>query len=756
MALDSANNGYNPTPQLQQVIASPDIRPIQQRDDVNSSKGYQLARQLGALAPEIDKAGDRMIASDKEAAANLVGSMSTADLAQKIKEDPLSVTGSPIFNATVNKLHYQNIADANQQQTMQQLATGNLTFPDDPENTKYDANGQINPNWQSGNQKLDAYLVDQRNQSLAGANEFGIAGYDSSWQHYTKAAQLQNSETLAKQSLDFASNTYFTSLQNAIGANTPDDKIQQNVKAVTDIAHLPSGALMPPQARKPAYEAIAFELIKSGREEGLKNFLDTPLDNGQSIRGVVGVEQAAKMEYEANKTFQMMQNKAAVQAQHQYVKQSQEQLTGNISKSLDIDGAGFLPAKVSMPTLDGDIKDVPIDSIKYSVFDQKTKGWSPEDRAVKAMNNNIDDLDAQSLMRAGFQTMGNVTTRGTDMSGNEKPAGEANQTYLQGYKQWEIYKNLPNGAATAARLAGTDANKSYEAVHALQNTLQMSPEEAALVVTNANANPKAMGDYRKQANSLVSVLQPSWWSKTFGDEMPIKGNVDQVVGDLATTMAYQVAAGGDPKSILKSMEDFIPNNYANVGGSLIPRRSIPNSGLESQVTGGSVAMFNRLKDEVAVKVGASQGINPEEVTVVPSYDGGSFNFMAGGQFLKLQGRPFVMTAKQVIDWERKDFPDLQADKAYESDRKAFKEKLTGNTNLDNMFEMGGSAFKNKVAIEDQYLYSNSGYRKLVQDGMAKKPLEEQRKWAKEQLSKGSSLYDNAAQVPTSPNLSGGK
>jgi len=760
VALDSSNNGYNPTPQLQQVLASPDIQGIRQRDDVNNSKSYQLAKQLGALQPEIKSIQGEIAQSDKQRAEADVNSMSTEAYAQHLKNNPSQLTQSPVYNAMASRVNAQNVASTTQQGIMQKIASGEQTFADNPLVDKYDAQGNQNPNWVSGNQKLQAYLQGARNHDLQGQDAYAVAGYDSTWQQFVQKATNENSGVLAAHSLAWAAQTSENRFTNMMSNATPD-QIPALIAQFRDETQQPAGTIFNKKAASAAYESQALQWADAGDVAKVKALLNTQLDDGVSVKlsmgtnPLTGEKSGEKILRHAELVFEQNTNRAEVAFHKQNYQNAKENLSSGITEALKTDQAGFIPAQVSMPTESGGVKQTSTDAEKYTEFDKFTQGWKPEDRAVKAMNNNIDDLNAQNIIRAAGNTMGNVTTRGVDENGKEKPAGAANQTYLAGYKQWEIYKNLPNGAAAASRLATTEVNKSFEAVHALQNTLQMSAEDAALTVTNANANPKAMGDYRKQANSLISALEPSWWAKTFGDSMPLKGNVDQVTGDLATTMAYQIAAGGDPKTILKSMETFIPNNYSNVAGSLIPNKNIPNSGLESQVVGGSVALFTRLRDEVAIKVGASQGINPDEITVAPSYDGGSFTFMAGGQYLKLDGRAFVMTSKQVVAWEKKDFPALQGDKAYASDRNALKDQLTGNTMIDNMFSPEGSAFKNKVSVEDQYLYSNSGYRGLVNAGLAKKPLAEQRAWATKQLSQGASWTDNAAPVPTTT-PSGGK
>ena len=81
MAMDIANNGYNPQPELTKINAAPSFQDIQVRRDPNASKAYQLATQLGALEPQINDIKKQIDISDKQKAEAL---------AQMKRLDPLN------------------------------------------------------------------------------------------------------------------------------------------------------------------------------------------------------------------------------------------------------------------------------------------------------------------------------------------------------------------------------------------------------------------------------------------------------------------------------------------------------------------------------------------------------------------------------------------------------------------------------------------------------------------------------------------
>ena len=178
MALDRAQSGYNPTPEAVQVNA-PQLRDITVSNNPMGSKAMQLAYQLGAnfegfakLIPQANEAVERQ-------AKNTANSMTTDELAAKIKSGELHSSVSPVFNAALTNTYYANKSADMQRETLSKIETGELNFSDDLEEAKLNPDGTPNPQWSSGNQKLEAYLVKQRNDSLGDARRTLVLGIAS-------------------------------------------------------------------------------------------------------------------------------------------------------------------------------------------------------------------------------------------------------------------------------------------------------------------------------------------------------------------------------------------------------------------------------------------------------------------------------------------------------------------------------------------------------------------------------------------------
>lgn len=737
MAIDRANVGYNPAAELVRVTASPNLQDTVVRNDVNDSKSYQLAKQLGANFDGFNNLNRMAKANVVEEAQNTANSMTTDELAAKIKSGELHSTISPVYNAVLKNTHYANIASNLQRETITKITTGELNFNDDADTAKIDpATGQPNLQWKSGNQKLEEYLLEQRKNALGDADAYGIAGFDTHWNRFKKHAIDKNFETLANKQVEFGISTASEAIRIAIAGEQSPEQLSNNFLAAYKKATLPSGALLNEEARKKVLQGAAYEIAKSGNVTNLNALFNTKLDNGLTVRmalsGKDGGKEAAAMEYTANSIGASNANRA----QAQYFKDMSEQSVMNNNKKIaDLvsqNRAFEVPENMDKINPDGTQGLQPTTNAVYSALTEKTKGMSLAGRVETFNLNGVVDKETQNVIQAGLNNLNSIT-----YNDQGKPAGELNANFQKSFDAYLVAKAVDPAYAT--KLAGSDGSKTLEDVELLKQTMGMDLNGAALVVAQARNNPTYINGNDKvvkATDTIVSNLNPSWFGRLFGAD-EITGNVSNIRADVKRSAEVMIAAGASVDNTMKSLEEYVQKNVVNVNGSLVYLRSVPASKDSPQIIGGSVTQIKRLVSEIGTDVAVKQGISPDEVQMSVSKDGGNFTFMAKNQPLLLNDRPLILTKDQVTDWMNRDFENYKFDKALEPKRNDLK------ISLEDSY-LGGRT--KKLSPADQYLASPSGYRKLYQAGLENKPINELRTWAREQVKNGSSWATPATPV----------
>lgn len=738
MAIDRANVGYNPAAELVRVTASPNLQDTIVRNDVNDSKSYQLAKQLGANFDGFNNLNRMAKANVVEDAQNTANSMTTDELAAKIKSGELHSTISPVYNAVLKNTHYANIASNLQRETITKITTGELNFNDDADTAKIDpATGQPNLQWKSGNQKLEDYLLEQRKNALGDADAYGVAGFDTHWNRFKKHAIDKNFETLANKQVEFGISTASEAIRIAIAGEQSPEQLSNNFLAAYKKATLPSGALLNEEARKKVLQGAAYEIAKSGNVTNLNALFNTKLDNGLTVRmalsGKDGGKEVAGMEYTANSIGATNANRAQVQ----YFKDMSEQsVMANNKKIADLvsqNRAFEVPANMDKINPDGTQGLQPTTNAVYSAISEKTKGMSLPGRIETFNLNGVEDKETKNVIQAGLNNLNSITY-------NEpgKPAGELNANFQKSFDAYLVAKAVDPAYAT--KLAGSEGAKTLEDIELLKQTMGLDLNGAALTVAQARNNPTYINGndkITKAVDKVVSDLNPSWFGRLFGAD-EITGNISNIRADVKRSAEVMIAAGASDKTTLDSLGEYVQKNIVNVNGSLVYLRSVPTTKDTPQVIGGSVTQIKRLISEVGTEVAVAQKFSPDEVQMSVSKDGNNFTFMAKNQLItKPNGMPLILTKDQVTDWMNRDFENYKFDKTLEPKRKELDMAL-------NDTYMGGRALK--LTPVDQYLASPSGYRKLYQAGLEQKPINELRTWAKEQIKNGASWATPATPV----------
>jgi len=183
------------------------------------------------------------------------------------------------------------------------------------------------------------------------------------------------------------------------------------------------------------------------------------------------------------------------------------------------------------------------------------------------------------------------------------------------------------------------------------------------------------------------------------------------------------------ETTMAALGTYVQKNTANINGSLIYLRSVPQSKRSAEIVGGSVTQLERLHEQIGTDIAMSQGFNPKDVQMTVSKDGGLYTFNVQNQPMMVNNRPMVLTKPQIEEWMEKDFENYKIDKRLDSARLANAHFLKGNAK-------GVFSYEPK----DQYLMSQPGYRKLTEAGLEKADLKTQRAWAQKQIDSGAKWY----------------
>ena len=763
MAIDLANNGYNPSVELTQVKASPNLQDVTVRK-AQPSKAQQLLSQFGNLQPEIKESQKILDLSEKQRAEEVVNSMTTDELSKKIKEDPASLASSPVFNATVNNMHYNNISQNLQRDTLAKLADGSFgdKFSNDPESAKYNPDGSPNPNYRNGSQKLESYLLDQRNTTLAGADKYGVAGFDKVWQPFLQQALKTNSETLAKKSLENGFNTtvqaYAVSLA---GTGTPDEKMARFVDADSKAEWIFKGD----KDQRTKARVIALQsLADAGDVDSLMAILNHKDKDGIAIGSTLGnhvnsLRSTARAQFEAN------QRKAEVDGFKQASENSINEVHSYIADKIGKNQAWNVDKEYPYIKPDGTKGMMPSEPIVIAGLKAQADQLKvpPEQMDVARMNlfNRAGHVDPDMKIKVQAAVF-NLNSVQYDEKG--KPLGELNDSLKVGLDLLAKAKTVDPTGQYGMKLAGSGENyTTLDNIAMLKQFAGKTTEEAAGIVATAKGS-RIYGENNtyttKNSAQVTDELNNGFIMRMLGapDNAIINiGNIQKGVTDSANLL---VAAGMQPKDALESIKQSFANNVANVNGNLMFMRAIPSiPEAKDNIVGGSTALFTRWVEEIGGQAAYQTGYSPKEVTVVTDPDGNTFRLMARGNPLNGNGHKFEYTKKEIQDWMKSDLEVAKTDAQYaqvnglSSEIGAYRASWAVGTSagvgVNAISKFLGTGLENqysKDAPAIEFLTSRTGYRQLKQAGMETKSKPEQIKWAKEMMQYGKTAVDPSTPI----------
>ena len=235
----------------------------------------RLLSALGSAVPLVDHIGKQYDAAETAKGTADANSMTLDELSKKVRRGDMLQSHSPAYSAAVQHIYGMNEMERQQSDTMSKLTKGELSFADPA--------------------AMDKYLVDQRNQAMAGQSQYTVAGFDKGWDQFGKQAIAANTRMNDAAAVARGTQEGTDSLVSAVThvtspefAGTPADAARHLTNQVTMLDV--TGVFALPAQRKAALDSTASSLAASGSHAVLKEFLASTLEGGSTVSSTLGKE----------------------------------------------------------------------------------------------------------------------------------------------------------------------------------------------------------------------------------------------------------------------------------------------------------------------------------------------------------------------------------------------------------------------------------------------------------------------------------
>lgn len=739
------------------------IQPVRARYDPNGSGAFQLAKALGALNTEglaQNAAGiaAAQAAEDRKAAETYANSMTVDELGKRIKDGSMLPSQSPTFIAALQHIHGENAQNTFERDTLSKLQTGELKF--------------------GSQEELDKYLTEHRNETLSGASKYTIAGYDKGYGSFREKVFNANTQLINQQAVDQGIQEASDNLGNVLLQVTqPGFKGDPAQELVNRYQLLRKTSLLRDDAAKEALGGLITSIASSGNKDLAESVLNKQLDNGVSVRAVLGdtkvatlllhadqqndkaqrqrvdvemrpfIDKADKGELDAkeleawaaknekyvttstlhsitnlNRAAQERAQRALDKARMEAAAEtSVANATQAVHASVAAGAFAFLPQqKIVTPT--GEVKDLDMKKVAQAKItdDVARSKMSVEQATQYWATNNVENPEWQREIQAGAS---NIASVGWTYDG--KNIGQLNP---QGQKAIETFMRInATHPAYAAKLVGSE--KDYKMLSDIQFLMERggfpNVSDAASLVNQANRTGIEKGDYhtisKKIDDAVDEVVNPGFWSKRvswfnglFGNDQT---NLTAVRSDIRRRAELLVMSGQvpDAAAAVKATTEYLANPAVttNVNNTLYFNKDLP------AVPKGEEPKhwMERFIKEVPGQL-AKNDKRFGDVRLEPNQYGGFTAWIGGVPLTDKDHNVVTYTKDQVSQWIDGSYKADMHKAADEHNFKAFQDRIVKEQS------------KRVVAGEYNVLKtygSREAYDFYLKNGLANKPLSELKK-----------------------------
>jgi hypothetical protein len=593
-----------------QTVAVPRAQAVTARFDPRADRAYQLAEQLGAAGPQVERLGQSLLRQEQQDAEKFINSMTPDQLRKKIDSGELPAWKSPLWVATVQNSAGDNASKAIFREAESKVAAGEF-------NTQ---------------EELDAFITERRNTHLEGKSDYEIAGFDRSFNPMRDRVKNSQNAVMTKrfetQALEVA-NEDLANATTEITSAEFDGKT--NAEKVAHVIgrydkHRTARTLNDDNSKK-AMDGVILSLAATGNTELVNEFIKSRLpNNGPTVEAFLGPQRILQLR-------NMSEAKAAEnqkEADRRYLQAETDVIMADAQRESDELVAQRNGSAMTDRTLpDGRVvkgSDFVLVSVEKQIAANPQMGFDEQVRLYK--NSGIVKGGKYDQWKKEFNTavynIGEIT-----IDADGKPKGTLLEGTAQSLERFAVARQVSE--QYAKELVGEDNYKMLNKIQALREAGIPELAQAAGIVNQISRrqyDPKTWGNIQKDVTAAVEdiknpgIFTGRFWGELFrgefgeGDKniIPIESNIREMAE------AYvQARIAPDAKTAVKLATDYMSKTVVQVNNTMYMRSDLP------KVPAGEddIKWFEKYQTEVLVPRLNKMGIDPSvsDLTLIPQKGG---------------------------------------------------------------------------------------------------------------------------------------
>jgi len=753
-----------------QVIDPGMLQAVQAKFDPNDSGAFQLAKQLGALdftqltntAKQIQT---QQALDARQQAEKYANSITAEELGKRIKDGTMLPSQSPLFIGALQHIYGENTQQAIERDTISKLQSGELKF--------------------GTTQEADQYLTEQRNKALEGQTSYTTAGFDKGYGTFrqklfdvnAKVMNAQNEQRGIQEASDNLGNVLLQ-VSDPMFKGTKSDAADALVQRYQ---LLRKSSLLRDDAAKEALSGVLANMAMSGDKELVNTFLSKQLDNGVSVRAVVGDLKADSFIQHAETKYDQFQRQRVDQeirpfvfqadkgeldekkfndyiaANEKYLttpqihaivngnrhaqerlknellkgqmlamaQESEQRATSAVQLAVDQGNLAFLPQQKVM-TPNGESKDFDAKKAAQGYISQRAAQLPFGKQVEMWSTNGVENPEWEKQIKAGVS---NLSSIGWQFDG--KNIGQLNE---QGQATIDTFMRINKvNPGYAEKLTG--GGKDYKMLSDIQFLMErgnMPLNDAAARVNQAERSGIGKDDYgsltKKVSSAVDDVVNPHWYSKPvswvsglFGNDQV---NLTAVKGDLSRMAELLVKTGQvpDADAAVKASAEYLANPAIT---SKINNTLYFNKDLPTVPKGEDPGKWmERFIHDVPGVVAASKSISHRDVRLEPNQYGGFTACTAGVPLTDANGNVVSYSKDQISQWIGSTYDGDLHKKADEANFQAYQKRLEGEMAKRLGKDSLPGAGQGAISATMSQIGSREFYDQMVSEGKQNLPQQE--------------------------------
>lgn len=686
------------------TTVSPNIATANARQDTGAGKSaIQLAEALGVGAGLASMYRDQQDKEEQKRATDYANSVTVDELNKQLKEGKMLPSDNPIFMATLNHIHGDNLRSKLFRDTKAKMETGELDFSDPA--------------------AMDKYLTDARNGYLTGQSDFLIKGFDTQFAQMQDGLMNAQSQINARKAVEQATNDttefYISRIEElrSDGTLSMDDK---TTRFATIRNTLNKTLVLPASERKKVFAQVGNYLAQKGDPELLQAILNSKDESGLKLETVIGQDTSRQLISMATQEHRRVQNKAVdenmlpfrgdasngtlnekkwrefYETNKDYITSAEYQslvdrnnsaiiskrnqwlgmqkevnkiqaqasgmraVTGALEQMASRDGVVYVPEKT---TVNGETFDTR-KAFEQAALEQASQIPDITDRTGFLIRGNVDNPEWKSVLATGASSGDSIR-----FDVRNGATGEPSGTTVEAVK---LYREIKAGSPDyAARMAGSNKD-FYENTDML---MEFGFSEGEAVRTAINYRNMSQFDTEKRsayltaASTAVEEITDKWFSNT---TMSI--HTQGKLAKLAEVLS--VGDGQNVDSIAANINTWLENNTVDVYGKTYFKADMPDfaeladaQGRQTNTQEDRMKVFQKaVAERYNLDYKPFFNKDPEDFDLV--YRNGNYEVFLDGALVKTSNsQPFMYSRREIVDYV-KTYEDSRArDIAAEANRR---------------------------------------------------------------------------------------